>query len=115
MKRNAFLLSILGGAVAGSSIAGPQEQPAPGNATRPPSRAEQLAARIIEDTNAAYFIAAAYIGDRLGLFKAMAGAGPLTADQLAAKLGLHTRYVLEWLRTMAAAHYLEYHPDSKRF
>jgi SAM-dependent methyltransferase len=115
MKRNAFLLSILGGAVAGSSISGPQEQPAPGNATRPPSRAEQLAARIIEDTNAAYFIAAAYIGDRLGLFKAMAGAGPLTADQLAAKLGLHTRYVLEWLRTMAAAHYLEYHPDSKRF
>jgi 2-polyprenyl-3-methyl-5-hydroxy-6-metoxy-1,4-benzoquinol methylase len=52
-----------------------------------------------------------FIGDRVGLFKAMAGAGPLTVDQLAAKSELSARYVREWLGAMAAAHYVEY--DSK--
>ena len=49
------------------------------------------------------------------LFKSMAGSGLLTSKQLAEKTGLNERYVLEWLRTMAAAGYLDYHPDSKAF
>ncbi len=85
--------------------------PAPG--TR--KRDEELAGRIFEHSNAAYFVAAAYIGDRLGLFKAMVGAGPLTGKQLAAKTKLNERYVLEWLRTMAASGYLDYHAGSGAF
>lgn len=78
-------------------------------------RADQLVDRIASDTNAAYFVTAAYIGDRLGLFKAMAGAGPVTAKQLADKTGLNERYLFEWLRAMASARYINYVPEPDRF
>jgi SAM-dependent methyltransferase len=44
-----------------------------------------------------------HLGDRLGLYRAMAGQGPMTADDLAAATGLHKRWLLEWLRSQAAA------------
>lgn len=44
-----------------------------------------------------------HLGDRLGLYRSMAGAGPLTAAELAARTGLHQRWLLEWLRSQAAA------------
>jgi SAM-dependent methyltransferase len=115
MKRKAFLFSVFGGVVHGSLLGNRKSQAPVANATGGGNRAEQLAARLIDDSNATYFVAAAYIGDRLGLFKAMAGAGPLTGDQLAAKVGLNKRYVLEWLRTVAAAHYIDYRPESNMF
>ncbi len=48
-----------------------------------------------------------HLGDRLGLYKAMAGAGPLTAEELAARTGTQTRWVLEWIRSQAAAGLIE--------
>jgi SAM-dependent methyltransferase len=54
-----------------------------------------------------------YVGRRLGLFKAMADAGPLTADELAEKTGLHPRWLLEWLRLQAAAKILVYQPTDR--
>ncbi len=48
-----------------------------------------------------------HLGDRLGLYKAMAGAGPLRAAELAERTGLHERWLLEWLRAQAAAELLE--------
>lgn len=115
MKRKTFLLSILGGAATAPFTASCKRQPSASTAPPNPSRAEQLAERIIEHTNAAYFVGAAYIGDRLGLFQAMAGTGPLTAKQLAEKTGLNERYVLEWLRAVASARYIDYHPESNAF
>ncbi len=44
-----------------------------------------------------------HLGDRLGLYRAMAGEGPMTATGLAARTGLHERWLLEWLRGQAAA------------
>jgi len=44
-----------------------------------------------------------HLGDRLGLYRAMAGRGPITAPELAAHTGLHERWLLEWLRSQAAA------------
>ena len=44
-----------------------------------------------------------HLGDRLGLYRAMAGEGPLTAADLATRTGLQERWVLEWLRSQAAA------------
>ena len=44
-----------------------------------------------------------HLGDRLGLYGAMAGQGPMTAAGLAAATGLQERWLLEWLRGQAAA------------
>ncbi|HEY1831578.1 MAG TPA: class I SAM-dependent methyltransferase [Acidimicrobiales bacterium] len=48
-----------------------------------------------------------HLGDQLGLYRAMAGAGPLSAAGLAAATGLDQRWLLEWLRCMGAAGLLE--------
>ena len=59
-----------------------------------------------------------HVGRRLGLFEFMAGAGPLTAAELAAKSGLHERWLLEWMRLQAAARVLDFVPgdgDEERF
>ena len=55
-----------------------------------------------------------HIGDRLGLYQALAGAGPVTAGELAAKTGLKERWLLEWLRGQAAARLLD-SSDGERF
>ena len=48
------------------------------------------------------------IGDKLHLFQAMAGSGPMTAAELAKKTGTTERYVREWANGLAAAGYLDY-------
>ena len=55
-----------------------------------------------------------HLGDRLGLYRAMDGAGPLTSDELASSTGLHERWVREWLRGNAAAELLA-SDDGTRF
>jgi ubiquinone/menaquinone biosynthesis C-methylase UbiE len=50
-----------------------------------------------------------HLGDRLGIYEHLDGAGPVTAAQLAERSGLHERWLLEWLRANAAARLLEYH------
>jgi len=49
-----------------------------------------------------------HIGDQLGLYRALAGAGPVTPAELALKTGLQERWLLEWLRGQAAARLLDY-------
>jgi 2-polyprenyl-3-methyl-5-hydroxy-6-metoxy-1,4-benzoquinol methylase len=57
-----------------------------------------------------------HLGDRLGLFRAMAGTGPLSADELAERTQLHPRWVREWVWAMAAAELVEHTPgDPDRF
>jgi hypothetical protein len=55
------------------------------------------------------------LGDRLGLFRALAGSGPVTAAELADRTGLVERYVREWLRAVAVGGYLTYDPATGRF
>jgi len=55
------------------------------------------------------------IGDRLGLYKAMAGAGPITSAELAEKTGTAERYVREWLNAQAAGGYVTYDPATQRY
>jgi SAM-dependent methyltransferase len=50
-----------------------------------------------------------FIGDRLGLFKAMAGAGALTPEELAKKTDTHPRMIREWLAAQAAGGFVTYH------
>lgn len=54
-----------------------------------------------------------YLGNELGFYKAMAGAGPMPAAELAARTGQHERWVLEWLRLQAAAKLLDYCGDER--
>jgi 2-polyprenyl-3-methyl-5-hydroxy-6-metoxy-1,4-benzoquinol methylase len=55
-----------------------------------------------------------HLGDRLGLYRALDGAGNVTAEQLAARTGLHPRWLREWLRGNAAAELLA-SDDGERF
>lgn len=57
----------------------------------------------------------AYIGVRKGIFQAMSGKGPLTADEVIAATGLQRRYIQEWLRGMTAAGYLDYDATAEKF
>jgi 2-polyprenyl-3-methyl-5-hydroxy-6-metoxy-1,4-benzoquinol methylase len=71
-------------------------------------KAKQVAQVVVGDVGTVVHGALCYIGDRTGLFKAMAGAGALTVEQLAGKTSLSARYVREWLGAMATARYVEY-------
>ncbi len=55
------------------------------------------------------------IGDRLGLYKAMADSTPVTAAELAARTSLDERYLQEWLSAQAASGYCEYDPTTGAF
>jgi 2-polyprenyl-3-methyl-5-hydroxy-6-metoxy-1,4-benzoquinol methylase len=55
------------------------------------------------------------VGDRLGLYRAMASAGPITSAQLAEKTGTAERYIREWLNAQAAGGYVKYDPSTQRY
>jgi len=54
-----------------------------------------------------------YLGDTLGLYRAMHNAGSLTSEELADKTGLHERWIREWLRGQAAAGIIDYAGDGR--
>jgi SAM-dependent methyltransferase len=55
------------------------------------------------------------IGDRLGLYRAMDGAGPVTPAELAERTGTTERYVREWLNAQAAGGYVTYDAEARRY
>jgi 2-polyprenyl-3-methyl-5-hydroxy-6-metoxy-1,4-benzoquinol methylase len=69
----------------------------------------------VTEVGAVFNAALVLMGEKLGLYKAMAGAGPLTSEELAARTGANERYVREWLRAQAAGGFVNYHPPTKRF
>lgn len=76
---------------------------------------ETLQERLVGDMGASITGSLIVLGDRLGLFAAMADGAALTPADLAAKTGCRERYVREWLSGMAAAHYLQYDPATRCF
>ncbi len=72
------------------------------------SRLNALMEKIIGDMGAAFSTALVVIGDKLGLYKAMAGAGPMTPAELAQRAGIHERYAREWLNSQAAGGFVTY-------
>jgi 2-polyprenyl-3-methyl-5-hydroxy-6-metoxy-1,4-benzoquinol methylase/hydrogenase maturation factor len=69
----------------------------------------------ISELGAAMNVALVITGDRLGLYKAMAGAGPMTSEELAKKTGTDERYVREWISAQAAGGFIEYDPKTNKF
>jgi SAM-dependent methyltransferase len=55
------------------------------------------------------------MGDKLGLYRAMAGAGPITPVELARRTGASERYVREWLNSQAAGEYVTYDPADSTY
>ena len=76
---------------------------------------DSLMAVAVGDLSAGYGGVMISIGDKLGLYKAMAGAGPLTASELAKRSGCAERYLREWLNAQAAGGYVAYHPSSEAY
>jgi SAM-dependent methyltransferase len=71
--------------------------------------------RAIDEVGATLNTALVVMGDRLGLYRALAGAGPLTPAELAQRTGTAERYIREWLSAQAAGSYIQYDPDSGRY
>jgi SAM-dependent methyltransferase len=71
--------------------------------------------KILEDLAAAATGALAVLGDRLGLYRALAEAGPLDSVDLARRTRTSERYVREWLFAQASVGYVDYDPESERF
>jgi 2-polyprenyl-3-methyl-5-hydroxy-6-metoxy-1,4-benzoquinol methylase len=67
-----------------------------------------LTERVADDVGGAFTVGLAYIGDRLGLFAAVAGLGRASSVAVAERTGLQERYVREWLNAMVASEYVEY-------
>jgi hypothetical protein len=64
--------------------------------------------RFVADLGATGSAGNVVIGDKLGLYRALAEAGPLAPAELAARTGTAERYVREWLAGQAASGYVEY-------
>ena len=62
----------------------------------------ELLGRVVGDLSSGYGGVMVSLGDKLGLYKAMAGAGPLSSRELAKRSGCAERYVREWLNAQVA-------------
>ncbi|HEY4996740.1 MAG TPA: class I SAM-dependent methyltransferase [Solirubrobacteraceae bacterium] len=71
--------------------------------------------KFVGDLGAALSVATVLVGDRLGLYKAMADGEPLTPAELAERTATDERYVREWLSSQAASGYVDYDAAGGRF
>ena len=77
--------------------------------------AEEQMGRLVSDLASGLEIMLFSLGTRSGLWSTLAGAGPLTSDEVAAKVSVDRALVREWLRSQAAGGYLEYDEESDTF
>lgn len=80
-----------------------------------PEKFQLLANQMVGDMGVAFGAALVVVGDRLGLYKALADGGPATSDELASRTGTFERYVREWLAAQASAGYISYDVAAKRY
>src|SRR5262245_4727746 len=71
--------------------------------------------RLFADMAGAMTAGLCHLGATTGLFRAMAGKGAMTCDDIADASGLQQRYVEEWLKAMTCARYLDYDPIRETF
>ena len=75
----------------------------------------QLIGNVVSDFGAALSSSLAYIGIKLGLYKALAESGPVTAEDFATRAGTNPRYTREWLINQASGGYIDYDPATGRY
>ncbi len=79
------------------------------------AKLDEFMGRFVGDLGAALSAALVVIGDRLGLYRAMADGEPVSAEELARRTGTDARYVREWLSNQAAGGYVSYDPGQGTF
>ncbi|WP_454616341.1 class I SAM-dependent methyltransferase [Bradyrhizobium cenepequi] len=78
-------------------------------------RLNSFMGKMIGDVGAAMNASLMLLGDKLGLYKALAKNGPMNSAELAKATGTAERYVREWLSAQAASGYVEYDSKSGKF
>jgi SAM-dependent methyltransferase len=81
----------------------------------PAEAVEEQMGKIVTELGAALGVLLTSLGTRSGLWNALAGAGPLTTAEVAAKVSVEPSLVREWLRAQAAGGYLAYDPATGTF
>jgi SAM-dependent methyltransferase len=79
------------------------------------TKLNEFIGKAVSEWGATYGVLLTFLGDRLGLFKAMAGAGELTPEELAKKSGTHPRMIKEWLAAQAAGGFVIYNPATRTY
>ena len=79
------------------------------------AKLDDFLGKAVADLAAGYGGVMVSLGNKLGLYKAMADAGPVTADELASRAGCAPRYVSEWLNAQVAGEYVDYHAASRTY
>ncbi len=90
-------------------------QPQPTQRPIDQEKLNALLGQAVQDMGASLHAALIVIGDRLGLYKAMADGQPVTPAELAARTGTSERYIREWLNANAAGNYIQYHAQSATY
>ena len=75
----------------------------------------QFLGKVVGDFGAALSSSLVYIGQKLGLYKAMADGGPITPAELAQRTSTNERYIREWLINQAAGGYVDYDAEKGRY
>jgi len=78
-------------------------------------RMNEFLGKVVGDFGAALSSSLVYIGQKLGLYKALAAEGPATPAELAQKTSTNERYIREWLLNQAASGYVDYDAESGRY
>ncbi|HMK70711.1 MAG TPA: class I SAM-dependent methyltransferase [Xanthobacteraceae bacterium] len=79
------------------------------------NKVKAFADKVFTDMAGAMTAGMAYVGTKTGLFRVMAGKGPMRLEDLVGESGLNRRYVEEWLKGMTCAEYLEYDPIGETY
>ena len=79
------------------------------------TKLDAFAGKAISDLTAGYTGVMVSLGAKLGLYRAMAGAGPLSSSEVAKRARCAERYVREWLNAQAAAGYIAFHAASETY
>jgi 2-polyprenyl-3-methyl-5-hydroxy-6-metoxy-1,4-benzoquinol methylase len=79
------------------------------------AKLHEFLGKALVDFGATFNAALVRIGDRLGLYKALAQGGPQTPGELAKRTGTAERYVREWLSAQAAGGYASYDSSTGKF
>lgn len=79
------------------------------------TKLNELLSKMVGDMGAAAVAPLVILGDKLGLYKALASGGPLTTEELSEQTGTTERYVREWCAAQAGSGYIEYDPESQAF
>lgn len=79
------------------------------------AKLEAFLGKMVSDMGAAAVAPLIIVGDKLGLYKALASDGPLSTEELADRTGTTERYVREWCAAQAGSGYIDYDAETQRF